>query len=302
MDVLHSYQDIIILHRSIYKHWLNTRTQYKGPQLDRILKKGIPTFPRLSTLDVKSVMEFYDKLQKTTSAYLLPIMPFDCISIQMGFEALCPPGLGTPKYVSFTRVLLEVLPKLLPKGNTQINTLITVVCMESNNVYDLLWRVMALTVPGFDPAIPVRILVWRDDNIFKFASSFLLYYLLHANKGVYHDDCTRSLTFLQVITKTAYTDGVTSLLMCVSNYYAVEDDGYLLSHLCIMGLATQIRKTATTCAASTIPLACRTQGLPLPADSVKHQDTHTPHALRMYDQGGRNDRCHDRGRDSDTRG
>jgi hypothetical protein len=116
-DILHSYQDIIILHRTVYKHWVNTHTQYKGPQLDQILEKGIPTFPRLSTLDVESVMEFYYKLQKTTSAYLLPIMPFDCISIQMGFEAFCPPGLGAPKYAAIARVLLEVLPKLLPKGN-----------------------------------------------------------------------------------------------------------------------------------------------------------------------------------------
>jgi hypothetical protein len=136
--------------------------------------------------------------------------------------------------------------------------------------------VMALTIPGFDPAISVCILVWHDDNIFEFASSFLLYYCLHAKKGVYRNNRMRSLTFLQAITKPAYTDGVTSLLMCVSNYYATEDDGYLLSHLCNIGLATQIHKTAMTCAASTIPLACRTQGLPSPADSVDHQDTHSP--------------------------
>jgi hypothetical protein len=117
--------------------------------------------------------------------------------------------------------------------------------MEFNNGYDLLWHVMALTVPGFDPVIPVCIPVWRDNDIFKFASSFLLCYHLHVKKGIYHDDCTRSLTFLQAITEPAYTDGVTSLLTCVCNYYyyATEDDGYLPSHLCIIGLATQIHKS-----------------------------------------------------------
>jgi hypothetical protein len=278
-DVLNSYLDIIILHRTIYKHWVNTRTQYEGPQLNQILEKGIPTFTRLSTLEVESVVEFYNKLQKTTSAYLLPIMPFDCTLIQMGIEALCPPGLGAPKYAAIARVLLEVLPKLLTKCNTQINTLITVVCMELNNRYDLLWHVMALALPGFDPAIPYCIPVWRDNDIFKFASSFLLCYCLHLKKGVYHNNCTRSLTFLQAITKPAYTDGMTSLLTCMSNYYAAEDDGYLPSHLCIMGLTTQIHKTATTRVASTIPLAHRTQGPPLPADSVNHQDTRSPWAL-----------------------
>jgi hypothetical protein len=83
-------------------------------------------------------------------------------------------------------------------------------------------------------------------------------------------NCTRSLTFLQAITKPAYTEGVTSLLTCVSNYYATEDHGYLPSHLCIVGLATQIHKTAMTRVASTIPLACWAQGLPPPADSVNH--------------------------------
>jgi hypothetical protein len=207
----------------------------------------------------------------------------------MGFEALCPPELGTPKYAAIARVLLEVLPKLLPKGNTQINTLITVVCMELNNKYNLLWCIMALTVPGFDPAFPVCILVWSDEDIFKFASSFSLYYCLHAKKGSYHDNHTRSLTFLQAITKPTYMDGVTSLLTCVSNYYATEDNGYLPSHLCIMGLATQIHKTATTRAASTVPLACRTQGPPLPVDSINHQDTHFPRASRMYNPGGQNE-------------
>ncbi len=95
-------------------------------------------FPWLSTVKVESVMEFYDKLQKTTLVYMLPIMPFDNVSIHMGFKALCPPGLGTLKYAAIARVLLKVLPKLLPKTNTQINTLITVARMESNNRFDLL--------------------------------------------------------------------------------------------------------------------------------------------------------------------
>jgi hypothetical protein len=147
MDMIHSlkqsfttagFQDIILLHKSVYKHWVNPCTQYEGPQLDCILEKGIPTFPWLSTINVESVVEFYKKLQKTRSVYMLPIMLFDSVSICMGFKALCPLGLGTPKYAAIARVLLKVLPKFLPKTNTQINTLITLVHMEPNNKFDLI--------------------------------------------------------------------------------------------------------------------------------------------------------------------
>jgi hypothetical protein len=109
-DVLHSYHNIILLHKSVYYHWFNPRMQYKGPQMDRIYEKGLLTFPCLTNLDVASVVDLNDQLHKTTSAYLIPIMPFDCVSIKMGFKALCPPSLGVPKYAAIIRVLLEVLP------------------------------------------------------------------------------------------------------------------------------------------------------------------------------------------------
>jgi hypothetical protein len=252
-DVLHSFQDIILLHKSVYYHWVHPRTQYEGPQLDRIYEKGIATFPWLTTLDIFLVVDFYDKLHKTTLAYLLPIMPFDCVSIRMGFKALCPPGLRVPKYVMIACILLEVLPELLPKNDLQITTIITLARMESNNGYVLLWKVMALVVPGFNPAIPVRILTWQDKDIFKFASAFTLFYRHHAKKGVYHDDHTRSITFLQAVMEPAYVDGVASLLTCVANYYVSMDNRYLPSHLCIMGLATQPHKNAATRAMTALP-------------------------------------------------
>jgi hypothetical protein len=117
---------------------------------------------------------FYDKLHKTTSTNLIPIMPFDCVSIKMGFEALSPPSLGVPKYAANARVLLEVLPKLLLKSESQIKMLDTVVRMESNNSYGLLWRILELVVPGFDPATPVWIPMRNKDNIFEYASLFHL--------------------------------------------------------------------------------------------------------------------------------
>jgi hypothetical protein len=243
-DVLLAYNDIIDVHSHTCNNWEHPRGHYKGPQLERILEKGISSFPRLTTFDVEQMVEFYDAFHKTALIYLLPVMPFDCISIKMGFEALCPPGLGIPRYAMISRVLMEVLPRLLPRSDTQISSLINMVRMESGNGFDLLWRVMALSVPGFDPTRQVTIPAWDDADIFDFALSFLLYFHLLVKKGVIQDDRTNSISFLNAITEPAYDDAITTLMTCITNYASGLDDGYLPPNLCIMGLATQLHTNA----------------------------------------------------------
>jgi hypothetical protein len=96
-DVIASYQTIIHVHNFVLGKW-EDRYHNRGSQLDKILEKGQPTFPRLTLINVESTVEFYDAFQKTSMIYLLALMPFDCISIKMGFKALCPPGMGLPWY------------------------------------------------------------------------------------------------------------------------------------------------------------------------------------------------------------
>jgi hypothetical protein len=260
-DVLLAYNDIIEVHSRTCDNWEHPRGHYKGPQLERILEKGISSFPRLTTFDVEQMVEFYDAFHKTALIYLLPVTPFDCISIKMGFEALCPPGLGIPRYAMISRVLMEVLPRLLPRSDTQISTLINMVRMESGNGFDLLWRVMALSVPGFDPTRQVTIPVWEDADIFDFALSFLLYFRLLAKKGVVQDDRTNSISFLNAITEPAYADAITTLMTCITNHASGLDDGYLPPNLCIMGLATQLHTNARTRAHAVVPRVRRTLGM-----------------------------------------
>ena len=133
--------------------------------------------------------------------------------------------------------------------------------MDSGNGYDLLWRVMGLSVPGFDPTLQVKILAWHDDNIFDFALSFLLYFRLQAKKGVVQDNRTNSIAFLNAITEPAYADAITTLSTCITNYVSGIDDGYLPQNLCIMGLATQLHTNARTRAHAVIPRVRRTLGM-----------------------------------------
>ena len=148
---------------------------------------------------------------------------------------------------------MELLPRLLPQSDTQVSSLISMVCMESGNGYDLLWRVMALSVPGFDPTRQVKIPAWDDDNIFDFALSFLLYFRLQAKEGMIQDDRTNSISFLNAITEPAYADAITTLMTCITNYVSGIDDGYLPPNLCIMGLATQLHTNARTRVHGVIP-------------------------------------------------
>ena len=121
----------------------------------------------------------------------------------MGFEALCPPGLGLTRYAMIARVLMELLPRLLPRLDSQFSSLINMVRMESGNGYDLMWRMLSLSVPRFDPTIQVTIPIWADDDIFDFGLSFLMYFRLQAKRGVIQDDRTHSMTFLNTISEPA---------------------------------------------------------------------------------------------------
>ena len=130
--------------------------------------------------------------------------------------------------------------------------------MESNNGYDLLWRILELTVPGFDPTFPVKIPTWSDEGIFDFAQAFQLYYRLLSKKGDFHDNKTRSTTFLQAINDYTFADLITTLLTCID--FSMDDDGYLPGSLCIMGLAHQLNKAAKLHAKSVFPQANRLGG------------------------------------------
>jgi hypothetical protein len=145
-----------------------------GHQIDRILEKGLVSLPRLQSLAVESAVEWYDTLQKTLMIYLVPITPLNCIMIKMGYKALCIPGTSLTRYPVTAHVLLELLPRLLPKTNDEVSSIINMVRMELNNGYDLLWCILELTVLGFDPTFPVKLPTWSEEGIFDFAHAFQL--------------------------------------------------------------------------------------------------------------------------------
>jgi len=125
VDVISSYNKIILVHESVMTKWVGRFTV--GPQIDRILEKSLVSLPCLLSLEVESVVEWYNTIQKTLMIYLVPITPLDCVMIKMGYKALCIPGTGLTQYPVAARVLLELLPRLLPKTNEEVSSIINMV-------------------------------------------------------------------------------------------------------------------------------------------------------------------------------
>jgi hypothetical protein len=147
----------------------------------------------------------------------------------------------------------------VPAGtDLAVKLLTNMVCMESGNGYDLLWRVLSLLVPGFDPTIHINMPTWFDGDVFKFVHSFHFYYRLQAKKGVVLDNWTQSATFLNSIQEPLYADVVMTLTTCIENYAMGLKDGYLPPHLCMTGLALQIYKHVQSRAQTVVPWVGRT--------------------------------------------
>ena len=133
---------------------------------------------------------------------------------------------------------------MLPNSDSQVTSLVTVVRVEWNNGFDLLWRVLELAVPGFDPSLQTSAPVWIGDDIFDLCLSYVLYFRLQAKKGLVHDERTKSLTFLQAVRELAYMDVITTLQAHIDTYLSKQDFGYLPPNLCMMGLVSQMNRNA----------------------------------------------------------
>ena len=244
-DILPCYGHIQLLHRKVRQAWFNPRTLSSGPSVDRILEKGLAVLPKLRDPDAKGTVSFYERLQQVSAAYLIPLMPFDAICLRNNYEGLFPPGLGTDAYAECCAAVLEVLPRLLPTTNTEVAAMISAVSNASRNGYDLLWRVLELYVPGFDPTVPIAQPTWtRDSTILEFCQSHLLYFRLQAKKQVFFSARDRTNIFLRAVAPSEYADVVTTIMTSVDTYRHPDDDGHLPDQFRLNEIAMLIHNNA----------------------------------------------------------
>jgi hypothetical protein len=127
--------------------------------------------------------------------------------------------------------MLEVLPRLIPTGD-----------------YKVLWRILELFLPGFDPTIPIAQPVWTSDSsILDFCQSHMLYFRLQAKKNMFFLSRDRTTLFLRAVTPSEYADVVTTLQTSVDAYRHPDNDGILPNHLRLDGIATLIHNNAKHC-------------------------------------------------------
>ncbi len=244
-DVLLCFQEIINIHCVVVQTWTNTLTHFSGPAVEYILEKALPVFPRLQGLDVADTVKFYDVLQKILMRYLLPLMPFDSIRLTFGFEGLCPPGLGMVRYSAIASAWMDVLPCLLPQKESKVESAVFSVSVESNNGFDLLWRILELAVPGFKSMNLVQVPMWTPhSDILSFCQDHLLYFWLQSKHNMFSSSRMQMNIFLRNIQQSEHADVVTTLQSHVNAYLANDDEGYLPANLCINGIATAIHKNA----------------------------------------------------------
>jgi hypothetical protein len=176
-DILLCYSKIANIHQVVLHGWINSRMHFSGPVVEYILKKALPVSSCLNSLKVTGVVKFYDSVQKLSMRYLLPLMPFNSICLAFGFEGLCPLGLGTMRYAAIALAWMDVLPHLLLQSDLDVESVKFLVGYESNDGFDLMWRVMELAVPGFKSTNPVQVPSWTAAlDILSFCQEHLLYF------------------------------------------------------------------------------------------------------------------------------
>jgi hypothetical protein len=68
--------------------------------------------------------------------FFLTLMMFDAVNLHMEFEGLCLPGLGLSRYTEMAGVVMEVIPRSIPMFVSHVASMVTVVCVESNDGYE----------------------------------------------------------------------------------------------------------------------------------------------------------------------
>jgi hypothetical protein len=134
---------------------------------------------------------------------------------------------------------------LIPTTDYEIKAKLSGVRNTSWNGYNLLWRILKLFIPGFDPTIPIAQPVWTLDLlILDFCQSHMLYFRLQAKKNMFFLLRDRTTIFLCAITPSEYADVVTNLQTSVNTYHHPDNDGILPDHLRLDGIATLIHNNA----------------------------------------------------------
>ncbi len=108
-----------------------------------------------------------------------------------------PPGLGAIHYSAIASAWMDVLPRLLPVKESEVKSTVFTVSVESNNGFDLLLRILELTVPGFKSMKPVQVPTWApNSDILSFFHEHLLYFRLQSKHNMFFSSLSYAHEYL----------------------------------------------------------------------------------------------------------
>ena len=254
------------------------------------------------------------------------IVPFDAITLKLGKKSLCQRGLGTSMYLEMSRALYNCLRSgIIPTGATRLNSVARMVGNNSGNGYELLWNLLVLTLPVFDPMVRAHFPLWeeQDQCVHRFADATLLYFQLQKKRGERFNLKEMSLQYLRGITESTYMGIITGLQTSVLSVTTTD----LPDELQISALATRIHQTMSNFEIpnARIHMMQRHEGRPPPPDFLPIDDyddddyemqdasvsgmqdglvnnLRRPVGKRPSDRFGRNSNQRDRGSDRGGRG
>jgi hypothetical protein len=152
----------------------------------------------------------------------------------------------------------------------RVQAKLSAVLNTSCNVYDLMWCILELFIPGFDPTIPIAQPQWlRDDNILDISQKHHLYFQLQVKKNMFFSSHDQTNIFLRAIAPSEYADVVTTIQTTIDAYRHPDDDGLLPEHLCLDGIAMMIHTDANFWVQDiSVPCIHQISGYDSPWDSV----------------------------------
>jgi hypothetical protein len=208
------------------------------------------SFKRLSTIDPDTFIEWYTHLCQDLRRYNIGLVPFDCILVKWANVGLCPPGVGSMKYLAMAKPLFSILDHLLPKSNLKVRDYFVQLSGFQHDGYKLLDSVMARTLPVFCTSIAAVPPRWQDVlDVTSMGRSWTNYFRYIAKRGASFTDVERSLLFLDSIQEHALVGLIASLKGSIQLFKdsldEFEDDTPLPPHLNINGIVSTMTTTTS---------------------------------------------------------
>jgi hypothetical protein len=137
--------------------------------------------------------------------------------------------------------MFELLTCLLPTTNSEIHAKLSSVHVESKNGYDLIWCVLEITVPAFDPTVPLQQSRWDPDvDILEFSRRHKLYFRLQAKKQIYFTTHDHTTMFLKAVASSEYADIITTFQSNVDSFRDPDDEFFLPQNYRVTNIAMLI--------------------------------------------------------------